>query len=72
MKARLHSYTSECNGITIEVIPETEDEQSMIDAMWKFGTMHTGYSSDNPRARSYNVTAFRNKEAVALNRKKGE
>lgn len=59
MKCRLFTYTHESNGISVEVIPETEDEQMLLDALWRFGRMDTGHSSSNPRAKMYCVNAFR-------------
>ena len=58
MKARLIRYVHESNGLSVEVIPETEDEQTFLDAIWEFGHLDSGYSSDNPRARSYSVRAY--------------
>ena len=51
------------SGLRVDVVPETEAEQSLLDAIWKFGRLDTGYSSTNPRAKSYSVIAFRTASA---------
>ena len=59
MKVRLYSYVHESNGLAVEVVPETSDEEELIAALWKFGQMETGYSETNQRTRCYIVRAFK-------------
>lgn len=60
MKARLYTYAHESNGIAVEVIPETTDEEAMLAALWRFGVMEINHSSDNPKSQGFIVRAFRN------------
>lgn len=60
MKVQLYSYLHEGNGLSVEVLPETDAEDKLLSAMWKHGRLAVVHSSDNPRSTAgYVITAFR-------------
>jgi len=58
MNVKVGSYLHASNGINIEVVPETDAEQDLLDAIWKHGYIDSGYSDENPRAKCYLIRAF--------------
>ncbi|KKM93798.1 hypothetical protein LCGC14_1204630 [marine sediment metagenome] len=58
MKTRLFTYVHESNGLSLEIVPETDTEAELLAALWKHGRMETSYSSDNKDAKSYQIRVF--------------
>lgn len=58
MQARVYTYVHESNGIAVEVIPETEAEDVLLDSLWRFGKKEIVHSEANPSSRGYIVRAF--------------
>jgi len=47
MKLKLYTYVHEANGLALQVIPETEPEQAILHALWKFGRLDITNTADN-------------------------
>ena len=58
MKLKLYTYVHEENGIALQVIPETEPEQVLLDALWRFGRLDIVHTCNNSVSTGFIVKAF--------------
>jgi len=58
MKARIFAYVHAANGLSVEIVPETEAESAVLSAAWKHGYMDTAYSGEGPTTISFLVRTF--------------
>ena len=69
MKLKLYTYIHEANGLALQVIPETEPEQAILHALWKFGRLDITNTADNRfSVAGFVVKAFQNTAAEAAKR----
>ena len=68
MKTKLFRFKHEVNGLAVEIIPETEAEHVVLDALWEWGKMEIVSSSKNPIGKGYVVVAF--KSGLSSNKEK--
>lgn len=45
MKVKIVTYGHAENGISLQVIPETDEEEALLHGLWKHGRMELGHPS---------------------------
>lgn len=43
MKIKLNTYHHSDNGISLQVVPETDEEESLLRGIWKHGKLDVGH-----------------------------
>jgi len=54
MKVKLTSYAHADNGISLQIIPETDAEDAILRGFWRHGNLNTGH----PCGEGVSATGF--------------
>ena len=58
MKAELQSYMHAVNGLSLQLMPETETEAQLLKAIWAHGHLNTGHPCGAKWGTGYYISAF--------------
>jgi len=59
MKVQIVNYVHPDNGISLQLMPETELEIALLKSFWTHGTLGTGHPCSAPGGTGYYITAFK-------------
>jgi hypothetical protein len=47
MRVKLNIYQHSSNGLSLQLMPETQEEFVLLKGLWKHGKLKTGHPSDD-------------------------
>lgn len=56
MQVKAHGYMHSSNGLSLQLIPETEVEEALLKIIWQHGKLETGHPCGEQGAVGYRVS----------------